>query len=120
MSNFITKFPLQIGADSKIKTTRKSKDQFDLFTRVKPYTLVRRPEYGLGAGNLIQNPISDQDSLLTIYLISLREKVFQFFSNIQVTRAVASFDRRNRKIDVSVFVQETTDEEAFEFSITPE
>lgn len=117
MSTFITKFPMSFGADGRVRTTSQSKDQFDLFTNVRPFTLVRKPEYGIDGTPLLQNPVSDRQQLLSIYLIALREKISQYFQNIIITRGVGAFNKDTRSIDLSIFIQEENEETEFNFSI---
>jgi len=115
--SYITKFPLTVSDDGRIETTESPEDQFDLFTSVRPFTLVRDPEYGIDGRLLLQNPISNKEDLLSVYLITLREKVTQYFQNINITRAVASFNREERAINISVYVEREGTEASFNFSV---
>lgn len=113
----ITKFPLQFSSDGKVVTSRDPRAQFDLFTRVRPFTLVRNPTYGIDGRTLLQAPINNLDLLLQVYLISLREKIETHFQNITINRAVAGFNKQEKRVDISVFVSYNEDEAEFQFSI---
>lgn len=113
----ITKFPIEFSGDGKAQTTDRGMDQFDLFTNVRPFTLVREPDYGIDARVLLQTPLNNLDQLLGVYLVTLRDKILEYFTNLTVTRATAEFDRANRRILIGVYVQEEGQENKFQFAV---
>ena len=113
----ITKFPLRFSSDGKVVTSKDPRTQFDLFTRVRPFTLVRKPTYGIDGRGLLQSPINNLELLLQVYLINLREKIEEYFQNISINRAVAGFNKEEKRINISIFVSYEEDEAEFQFSI---
>lgn len=115
---FIAKFPLKFSADGRAEVSYDPRSQFDLYTSVEAYTLVQDPEYGMDVRLFLQESIHNIDEIMSMYLLLFRERVDRYFRDIEVSRARAEFDKPNRAVIVTIFVnREDGSEVTYSFRI---
>lgn len=105
---YILKFPLQFNSDGKTETASEPGAQFDLFFKIRPRTRLIDLSYGIDATPLLQRSVASMQDVMSIALLTIRDKFVRYLRNITLKSMTASFDREQRTINFEINVQQGT------------